>query len=230
LLQRGSDLSSTRRKKRDGESDNYPTPRWPIERFFEVWPHLHSPGVGNRWLEPAAGDGAIIEVANRFRDDLVWDAIELRDTTPALQSVGLSPSEILISDFFDVDFGDQLYDVAIFNPPFRLVMEFVETCRPLAKTMILFQTLNFMGSGDRNDWIMGDVPDCYVIPDRVSHTGDGHTDSVYSCWYVWGPAKQSEGKIKILPCTPKEERAACREKVLAARDERLITLDALFED
>lgn len=224
-------MSSTRRRKSNSQSNaNYPTPRWCIERFLEE--HIDKFDAGDNWIEPAAGDGTIIDMVNRYRDGIVWTAIDIRDTTPALQSIGLSLEEIHIGDFFKLlhsDLRARRWDVAILNPPFHLTLDFVMRCRGIAQYVVIFQSLNFLGSEERNKWIQSDVPDIYVIPDRVSHTGDGKTDSVYSAWQVWGPRPQAGGELYVLPCTPLEERRREQARIKRLRDEKAITLDSMFD-
>lgn len=230
-------MSSTRRKKHNSETPaNYPTPIWAVQRFFEAWNEFYDMDLlGDRWLEPAVGDGTIIDVVNRMNTsetEIIWTAVDIRDTTPALQSIGLSQDEILIGDFFkllETKLRAKRWDVAIFNPPFHLSFDFVMRCRAFAKTVIVFQSLNFLGSSERNDWIQYDVPDTYVIPDRVSHTGDGKTDSVYSAWYVWDGAPRTEGKFKVLPCTELSVRKVEQIRAKRLRDERAITLDSMID-
>lgn len=224
-------MSSTRRRKANSESPaNYPTPRWAVERFLEEWIELER--AGENWIEPAAGDGTIIDMVNKHRgNETVWTAVDIRDTTPALQEIGLGPEEIVIGDFFELIFTKlraRRWDVAILNPPFHLTLDFVMRCRGIAEYVAVFQSLNFLGSEDRNDWIIRDVPDVYVIPDRVSHTGDGKTDSVYSAWQVWGPRARDHSRLQVLQCTPLEERRKEQHRIARLRDERAITLDSMF--
>lgn len=225
-------MSSTRRRKKNSESNaNFPTPRWAVKRFLEKWELLRRIDL-KLWLEPCAGDGTIIDTLNNYySQDIVWTAIDIRDTTPALQSIGLGSNEIIISDFFECSQLDgRLFDVAIFNPPFHLTIDFIMHCRTIARYIAVFQSLNFLGSSDRNPWLIADIPDVYVIPDRVSHTGDGNTDSVYSAWYVWDSKKHSTPRsLQILPCTSLSERKAEQNRIKRLIDEREIILDSMFD-
>lgn len=216
-------MSSSSRKKRS-DPDNFPTPVWALRRFLE---RFDISELGNSWLEPSAGDGSIIETVDEFKVDLSWLAIELRDTRADLQALGLSDSQIIIDDFFCIEPGP--FDVAILNPPFKLGIEFVMKCRCHADYVIVFQTLNFLGSSKRNEWLRGDFPDIYVIPDRVAHKGTSRSDSVYSAWYVWGPEKKSSGETILLECTSKQERVACYSRLRRATNERDVTLRSMLE-
>jgi hypothetical protein len=230
-------MSSTRKRKHGAHSvANYPTPAWAVQRFVEAWDDFYDlDELGDRWLEPVVGDGTIVDVINKMNrstTEILWTTVDIRDTTAALQAIGLSYDEILIGNFFDLletELRARRWDVAIFNPPFHLSFDFVMRCRAFAKTVVVFQSLNFLGSSDRNEWIRYDVPDTYVIPDRVSHTGDGKTDSVYSAWYVWDGAPKQEGKFKVLQCTDLDIRKREQERARRLRDERAITLDSMID-
>jgi hypothetical protein len=229
-------VSKTRRAKREGEFDNYPTPEWPIRRFLEEWPDLKE--VGLRWVEPCAGDGAIIDVVNQYRQGVDWTAVDVRDTRPALRQCGVDPDQIRIGDFFEIyrvpkagTVYQKPFDVAIFNPPFGLTMRFVQRCMELASVVVLLQRINYCGSADRNDFFRTCAPDKYVIPDRVSFTGDGRADGLEHSWHVWGPHPSvAVAEYRVLRTTPVEERRAGRRRVVRARDERHVALASLFEE
>lgn len=224
-------MSATRRKKKDVDADNYPTETWAVDRFLEEWKDLLN--VGPRWLEPAVGDGVLIDRVNNARSGIEWTACDIRDTSPALAKVGLAPGDIHIGNFFElpefqVD-GNIRYDVVMMNPPFYLTVDFVARCLRIAKVVIMFQSLNFSGSQDRNKWIRANTPDVYTLPDRTCHTGDGKSDSVYPAWHVWGPHPPVQvGEYRVLDHTPLAVRRRARARIVQARDEVALVLDSLF--
>lgn len=243
-------MTRTRRGKRRHGADNYPTPDWAVRRFLEEWPDLLH--VGRRWLEPCAGDGVIIDVCNEFRKDIDWTAIEIRDCLPALLKTGTKRSQIHIGDFFR-RFGiepsngngksdpgriytfpaakDRPYDVAIFNPPFRLTQQFILGCLQIARVVICMQRMNYCGTAERNAFFRPNVPDLYVIPDRVSFTGDGNADACEHAWHVWGPhPRVGIAEWRVLKTTPKDERKRSRARVIQARSDIVSTLDELFAE
>ena len=237
-------MSSTRQGRRTVGADNYPTPPWVIERFLEQWPDLKE--VGPRWLEPAVGDGVIVETVNRFRAGIDWTVCDIRDTSHYLRyQAGIPSKAYRHGDFFELPEFEpptetgmtidgrppQRWDVAILNPPFRLAMPFIRRCMKLATVVVVLQRINYMGSEERNQWFRAHVPDLYVLPNRVSFTGDGNGDSLEHAWHVWGPHPSTGvGELRLLPHTPKEERARGRRRIVHARDERRVALDALFAD
>lgn len=226
-------MSRTRKGSRKSGSDNYPTPVWPIERFLERWPTFEH--LGNRWIEPAAGDGGIIRVVSAHREDIEWTACDIRDTTPSLRGANVPESRIYIEDFTDqCRFKDQEFDVAITNPPFRLTMSFVLEMRRIAKIAVVMQRFNYVESDERNEYMKKWTPDSYVLPNRVSYSGDGKADSVPNAWLIWDHEREpySAGKLTILDSTPAEERRNVldRRRIIQARDEESVILSALFED
>jgi hypothetical protein len=195
-------MSSTARGGQRNESDFYPTPAWCVHRLLE---RLKLPG--GYWLEPAAGDGAIIRAVNEKRNDIKWHAFEIREECKRY----LDPlATTLIADYLALDSGTGTtrMNVSISNYPFSLAMEFIE--KSLANGIpyvISLLRLNFLGTAERNGFFHEKMPDVYVIPDRVSFTADGKADSIEYCWMVWGPTqRRREGIIEVLNTTPVDVR------------------------
>lgn len=225
-------MSATRRGGRKSGADNYPTPEWPIERFLEEWDLLHE--VGDRWIEPCAGDGVIIDVVNRFRPGLDWTACEIRESTrPALRRIlGKSP---MIGDFLEkfpipANGNGKRFDVAIMNPPFRLTLAFILRCLRIADVVVCLQRMNYCGTSERNEFFRANMPDLDVVPNRISFTGEGKADACEHAWHVWTPESVGEtrGMIRVLADTPKEARKAANRRVTIARNDRETILDNLF--
>ena len=216
----------TRARKRKG-ADNYPTPQWAIRRFFEAldW----SQYAGTTWIEPAVGEGSIVRVANEYVDGIDWRVHDVRDVRPYMLHCGIPESRVSIGDFLENEYADGEFDVAIMNPPFNQLAAFIDEAFRVAHTVICFQSLNMLGSDERCDWISVHVPETYVLPNRVSHTGDGKTDSVYAAWFKWRSGVQrTAGILRLLESTPLAERKRDAAVVSRARDERSQVLDSLF--
>lgn len=233
-------MTRTRRGAETRGDANYPTPDWAIRRFLEEWPDLHT--VGSKWIEPCAGDGVIVDVVNEFRSDIDWTVVEKRPTHTALRNIGLKSSQIWIGDFFNLypepdpclpgkTPPEKPFDVAILNPAFYLTMPFIHRLLHYAKVLVVMQRVNFCGSTERNEWVRSNVPDLYMIPNRVSFTGTGRTDAIEHGWHVWGPHPNvGVGEYRILKDTPIDERNRSYRRIVRARDEVAITLDALFDE
>lgn len=227
-------MSATRRGRRKSGADNFPTPEWTIERFLEEWDDLHT--VGTRWLEPCAGDGVIIDVVNRVRPGIDWTACDIRDSTHGRLTRALGGKAPTIGDFFELfkryQAEGRRFDVAIMNPPFRLTLEFILACLELADVVVCLQRMNYCGSEDRNEFFRANMPNLYVVPNRVSFTGDGNADAGEAhAWHVWGPdTAETHGLIRALAHTPKDARKSSYRRIVAARNDRDTTLDDLFAE
>jgi hypothetical protein len=200
-------VSSTKRGRERNRADNYPTPAWCVTRFLEAVT-LPS-GV---WLEPCAGDGAIIRAVNAMpgRGPNRWDALELRaKPMAALDSIpNVSPTRC---DALKVlSYGNLSYSVAISNPPFSLAQEFIDACRGVATQTVMLLRLNFLASEKRHFYMTSTRPDVYVLPNRPSFVGGGKTDSIEYAWFHWHP--HASGKLRILALTPALERIPRRRR------------------
>lgn len=187
--------------------DAYYTPLWCVLRLLE---HVELPA--GRWLEPAAGNGAILRAVNRL--DVLWSAVEIdRDEAQRLKSVSPTP---------DVTAGDYLtwtpphrFEVVITNPPFSLADAFLEKALAEADFVVLLLRLCFLGATTRAPQLRKKMPDVYVLPNRPSFLGSGVRDNQEYTWCVWGPGRG--GRIEVLPVTPPAERRGCQTSAGADR-------------
>ncbi len=201
-------MSSTGRGPRlGGPDDYYITPSWCVDRLLEVW----HPSERGTWVEPAAGNGAIIRVAKRRRPDVSWAAVEVREEErAALEATGAS-----------VEIGDFLQTAPIpgvtavlGNPPFSLAMPFVGralSLYPEARVAFLLR-LNFAGSEERGSFMRRCPPSVFVLPNRPSFAG-GKTDSCEYAWFSWPRGEhreRNEGHFRVLASTAARERRSAR--------------------
>jgi hypothetical protein len=213
---------------RAATADFYETPAWCVHRLMEtnVLPR------SGRWLEPSAGNGAIIRAVRDYREidpDRVvytawnpfapeWTAIELRaecrpDLAAAVGPAFTSGGFIAIGDYFKgaeavAAVASHPFDVAIGNPPFSLARDFIERTVRLAKVTAFLLRLNYFGSEKRHELFRNWMPDLYVLPNRPSFREDGNTDSIEYAWFVWhrDQLDRRTGSITLLNLTPVEER------------------------
>lgn len=191
-------MSATNRGAVRIEADYYPTPAWCVRRLIE-----RAELPGGDWLEPAAGDGAIIRAVNAVRADINWTAVELRhECRDSL--VGMC-FPLLGVDFLKWNsIGG--YHVIVTNPPYSLAMEFVKASLPLASYVAMLLRVNFLGSAKRSAFFRDEMPDVYVLPNRPSFTGGG-TDATEYAWMVWTPERgRRRGRLEVLAETPAAER------------------------
>lgn len=177
-----------------------------------------------RWLEPGAGEGAIIAAVNARRCDVDWTAIELRAAcAPVLaRAMGADVTKTELAEIADVHgsliigpFPDRLdpqidtgFDVAIGNPPFAQAETFIRACRSRAQHVVMLLRVGFLESKDRQPWLSVDAPDVYILPNRPSFAADGATDSSAYMWAHWRWVPQARGTLKVLGLTPKDVRRA----------------------
>jgi hypothetical protein len=187
-------MSATNRGGKRSPADFYATPEWCVRRLLEV---VEFPA--GRWLEPAAGDGAIVRAARR--PDVDWTAWELRPEERAPLEGILPPRSVHIGDFIEAQssglLAQERFAVAITNPPFRLAQDFIESCLGCSDTVVMLLRINYLATKARWDFMSQNTPDVYVLPSRPSFTGKG-TDSIEYAWFVWGREKRTEGRIKVL--------------------------------
>lgn len=192
-------MSATNRSGARRRHDSYLTPAWATDLVLDALPL-----PGGSWMDPCAGDGAIIKAVNDRRDDVTWTAVEIRPNCEnKLRS--LSPAGLLIADFLALTNPPRV-DVVITNPPYKLARDFIERCCEIAPVVCMLLRLNFLASEDRQPWLSAFVPDVFVLPNRPDFTGGGGDATEYA-WLVWERgAKRSQGMISILPALTRDQR------------------------
>jgi hypothetical protein len=167
------------------------------------------------WLEPCAGDGAIIRAVPEVRE---WWAMELRqkERQSLLDAVGPTGCQIPreyqealeshvfcpVSVFSD---AAQAYvsmieaGVVITNPPNSLAWDIAMLLRqwcPDAYLAIL-QPVTFGCTMKRLPAILRDPPDCYRLAERPDFIGSGGLQEY--AWWVWSPGIGGQATFKVLP-------------------------------
>src|SRR5690606_1359272 len=187
-------MSATNRGAARIEADHYPTPPWVTRRLLESGA---LPGGSTSWLEPCAGEGAIVrEVLNWYNSPgalNVW-VNELRPECrePLARLVG--NENVTISDFLSWD-NVVVADVIITNPPFSIAEAVVRkalsarsTDLTVASYVAVLVRQGFVGHA-RAEWIRCNMPDTYELPDRPSFAASmkciGRKDNLYTwpCGY-----------------------------------------------
>lgn len=184
---------------RDGGDrlDFYPTPRWCTELLFEhaykvsdgYWPTVRSV------LDPAAGDGAILDVA--------------RERGFSTYGLELDPvrAEAARAKGHQMGQGDALErswpraDMAVANPPYTLAEAFVRKalewrhCRMNECRIYTLLRLSFLEPTQTRRELLGAYcPDVLILPRRPVFDGRG-TDSITSAWFCW----PGRGQLVWLP-------------------------------
>lgn len=191
-------MSATNRGAIRRDADYYPTPAWCVRALLKT---VQLPG--GRWLEPAAGDGAIIRVVLEHRRDVSFAACDIDEThRPSLENAGAAL--IRIDDFVKLERYEPVpvtpyYQVVITNPPFSQAMEFTEAALRRAPVVVMLLRLNWLASQKRNAFLRENPPSVYVLPRRPSFTGTG-TDATDYAWMVWGMGAPTVHVIDLEVC------------------------------
>lgn len=177
-------------------ADLYPTPPWTVRALLRA---VELPG--GAWLEPAAGDGAIIRSVPRA--DVAWDAVELREACrPALAP---NVKRLRIGDFLATTILGR-YDVVVTNPPFSHAQAFVEKSLGCGRWVVMLLRLGFCASKGRFPLMSRTAPDVYVLPDRPQFAGTNRDSADYA-WFVWPTeTPRRQGTFRVLDPTPAAER------------------------
>lgn len=158
-------MSATGRGAERQEDDFYITESWCVNALLaKLWL------PGGRWLEPGAGNGAIVRAVQALRSDVEFTAVELRDTLVSQ----VTPCDWWRSDFLgqNTDLSTALsacgFSVTIGNPPYKYARQFIERALWFSKIVVYLLRLDFLGSRKRVQFWREYPADVYVLPDRPS--------------------------------------------------------------
>jgi len=240
-------MSSTNRGKRGGGDDEFfITPAWCVHRLIDACPPLPR----GRWIEPAAGNGAIILAIQgggfgAIPSLVTWTAVEKRaeehDAIAGAIAQGHGSGEVVIADFFKWVQADTVgrFNVAITNPPFYCADEYIAAMAKIADVVVVLQRLNFLAPPVRSRLFRRHMPDTYIIPNRPSFKATAEridkktglkfivkdpADSIEYGWFLWQSSwftsTREAGQTVILADTPSHERHAPRASKQAALFDR----------
>lgn len=198
-------MSATHRGAARREHDFYATPAWCVHRLLDAIGEALPTDGG--WLEPACGDGAIVDAVNDWyaRRDREIDGWLFGDIAPRGRYERIPPRDYLSERYAA---PAERYAVGITNPPFARAMDFVRRMHAECEITIALVRLNWLASAERAPWLREHAPSVFVLPNRPSFTGGG-TDSAEYAWAAWG--LESAPVLRILETTPVEERRGGKE-------------------
>jgi len=177
-------------------SDIHYTPAW-VTQLALTAGIFGRPRVGEVWLEPSAGRGAILRVVRSEHPALTLHAVEIEDHREELL---VSASSATIGNFL----GMEPYEVSLVvgNPPFSRALEFIHHSLKFAPRVVFLLRLGFLESAERASWFRVCCPDVAVIPDRISFDGEGSDKSAYAWFTFYRDANRNQGTLRILPTAP----------------------------
>lgn len=204
--------------------DYYTTPSWAVRRLLEVW----RPERTGPWVEPSAGNGAIIRVvdASPGNRPAIWRAFEIREEERA-ELTRLCGAGARIENFLAIgDAPDPDVAAVLGNPPYTFAFEFLRQAHylyPNAEIVFLLRQA-FTASQERYGFMRSHVPDKFELPDRPSFT-DGGGDSADYAWMRWPAAwERTVGEIRLLRQTPLAERKLDRGHEVVIENPQLMLL------
>lgn len=205
-------MSSTNRGSDRKLLDQYHTPKWPLKRLLEVFQPADGP-----ILDPCAGRGQFTEacVAAGVSSSR-WYAQELDPSLKSFLEGQLDPNRVLIRDFLKEQPFPSSWPTrfgAVFtNPPYTHIQAFLTRGLQLSDQVIFLLSTGYLGTGGRAQSFREFPPDLYVLPERISFTGDGGSDSTNYAFYVWDKKNCGRrfGQYTMLGSTPKDERCLGR--------------------
>jgi len=181
-------VSATNRGAKRHPDDFYRTPAWCVHRLLDAVSLPYG-----LWLEPWAGDGAIIKAVNTWTaTPPEWRANEM--------SAKRAPKGARVGDYRTWDVRG---DVILSNPPYREALECATWALEHATVVALLLRLNWLEGAKRAPWHHAHPASVYVLPNRPSFTGHG-TDATAYAWFVWG--LHTDPTVRVLATTPRGER------------------------
>ena len=198
-------MSATNRNGSERRTqDHYVTAPWTVHRFLEAYKIPQGATV----LDPCAANGELLAAIKHVRPDLTLLAFELREECrgplDTLVAAGVLAGA-LIGDFFELakSLSDSEVDYVVTNPPYSLAQPFIdETIRIARVSASHLLRVNFLGSGERRDWVAATLPGLKISPNRPSFTGWGGDACEYA-WFVFGDDSVA-GTWEVLALTPDE--------------------------
>ncbi|TXH13717.1 MAG: hypothetical protein E6R03_10815 [Hyphomicrobiaceae bacterium] len=208
-------MTTRKPKSQIVENEFYPTPSWAVHRLLDRCLESHELDRGT-FLEPAYGNGAIPLAFQTYQeriDGVEWYGIDVDLDANVMKEAG---GRVKVGDFttYSIVRHSEKYkafpkrfDLVITNPPFSLAMDYLITASQITNSIFMLLPITWLASAKRHNVISKYVPDTFLIPDRVSFTGDGASNSVEYAWFYWDTRKpKTVGSLQILDLTPLEER------------------------
>lgn len=185
-------MSSTNRSsaRKEHVADYYVTPVTEIEKFLK---HIHIKG---KILDPCAGGDSLNKMS--YPEALKNTYGKLDITTLDIREDSLAEIK---ENYLSYKCKNE-YDVIITNPPFNQAFDIIKKALDDVKEggkVIMLLRLNFLGSKERNNWLLNNPPnEIYVHAKRMSFVKGKGTDSIEYAHYIWVKGKKETTKLYLL--------------------------------
>ena len=179
--------------------DFYATPGWCVRALLDAYTPGH-PADGI--FEPAAGDGAILDVVAAVLPEYPRAGFEMNMERSA--EARRRGHDVTCRDFLRWAPTIPQRAWVLGNPPFRLAQEFVEhalaSFAPGSEVTYLLR-LGFLASKRRAHLFApgAGFAHLHVLPRRPSFTPDGGTDQYDYGWFTWRQGWTGNGTVSHLP-------------------------------
>jgi predicted RNA methylase len=169
-------VSATNRGGERITADNYPTPKWVVDRLLDALPGCFL--TNRQVIEPCAGEGSIVKaLAAHGFPPLRIDAIEVRveateellklATALELKEIGYSVTHAdALADGFSWPLG-AYNSCVITNPPFEHAERFIQRALSYQVPSCFLERVGF-GQGPRAELFRKFPPSVLELPERVS--------------------------------------------------------------
>lgn len=185
-------MSSTNRSeaRKQHIADYYVTPINEIEKF------LKNISIDGKILDPCAGGDSINKMSYPVALKNIYGDIDI--TTLDIREDSLAEIK---ANYLNYNCKNQ-YDVIITNPPFNQAFEIIKKALDDVKDggkVIMLLRLNFLGSKERNKWLLNNPPsEIWVHTKRMSFIKGKGTDSIEYAHYIWVKGKKDITKLNLL--------------------------------
>jgi hypothetical protein len=172
------------------ERDHYATPAWAVERILPVLRSAHDLAPVECVLDPACGDGAILDVARA--QGLATVGLEVDAARAA--AARAKGHHVTVCDALGSTWDaapHTIHAAIVGNPPYSLALAFAERTatwsRNWSRPAALLMRLGFLASQKRAAFHAAYPSDVYVLSRRPAFRADTQgTDSSDYAWLVWG--------------------------------------------
>ena len=179
-------MSATGRGKPREENDFYPTPADCIDKIL---PHVLQPWMKS-CLDPAAGDGIILDRVKWFRPDIVTRGIEIDSSR--YEQVRVNHNSSIHSDaLVNLDLWSNP-DIIITNPPYGISDSFLRLALNVSKHVVFLLRQAFIVPKARGDLFKNYACDLYFCQKRPSFVPPSNgerkgNDNAEYAWYYFHP-------------------------------------------